>query len=112
MDKLSEISLLLANWKSTLAGSAFVADAAAEISNYENVGTKGILILAIIYLVRQREADRVDARAREDKLNATINANTEALHGLKHETEKQTQYHEHIVKAIVDDNLKDRRSDA
>jgi hypothetical protein len=110
MDRLSEISLLLANWKSTLAGSAFVADAAAELSNYENIGTKGLLFLAIVYLVKQRESDRLDARTREDKLHSALAANIAAVSALKEETEKQTEYYRDVARTIMDRTIMDRQT--
>ena len=107
MDRLfAEISLMMTNWKVALgslgAVGSFIADVASEAAGYENVGTKALLIGAIVYLVRALQQERSDAKAREDKLNATVEANTKALNALQAETEKQTQYFGTVVKTIVD----------
>lgn len=111
MDRLfAEISLMLTNWKVALASfgavGSFVADVVTDLAGYENVGTKALMLGAIVYLVHALQQERTDARGREDKLNATVDANTKALAELKNETAKQTQYFEAVIKTIVEREVK------
>lgn len=110
----SELSFLLSNWKVAVGSfgalGSFLADVATEISGYENIGTKALLLGAVVYLVRtlqkEREEAKLEAKAREDKMSSTIEANTKAMEALKTETAQQTQYFQNVIKVIVEKEVK------
>ena len=91
----------------TVAGTAWLADAAANLptGSWEDYGVKGMLVLAVGYLVRelarQRDMDKVDAVLREKEMTAALNSNSIALQKLIEATDHQTAYYREVAQTII-----------
>jgi hypothetical protein len=106
---------------SSIGFFALVAEAATELHGWEDVGLKGLLIGAVVYLIRAQAQDRKDHRVelaaawaehkkesegREARATAAITANTNALSELTKLAEEQIDYFKGITKAVVDEKFK------
>ncbi len=86
---------------------AFVADAAAQIPpGWEDTGIKGMLIAAVVYLVRelakQRDSDKAEAASREDRTTTALDKNSDTLKELITATNIQTKYFEGVAKVLIE----------
>lgn len=100
---------------------ALVAEATTELHGWEDLSLKGLLIGAVVYLIRAQAQDRKEHRAelaaaweehkkdshdREIKYNNILEANTKVLSDLTRITEEQTTYFKTVTRTIVDERLK------
>ena len=124
---IAETSLIAAKWKcfaTVLAiGGLWIADESVMPKSYEDVGLKGLLIVAVAYLVRtsakQQEEHKAEMKEqaethleasgkREDKMTTALTAQTDALNKVAALTQEQTEYFKTVTRGIVDDRLKSK----
>ena len=88
---------------------AVLADAVAELPKAEDYTVKGVLALAVVYLVRQltqeRKEHKEEAQKREDKMSAALDATAQALEALKASTDTQTGYFKTIAQTIINRSI-------
>lgn len=103
--------------KLTIAGiiglGALIADALPDVSGWENVGTKSILIVAVIYMgklyLQQQKDHKEEAIGREEKLIAHIAESTNIQNQLLTATKEQTGYFQTVTRNIVNERLQERQ---
>lgn len=118
---MSDITLFIDNWRLGLAslmlGGGFIADAVSDAKGWDDVGIKGILVFAVVFLCREigrmRAADQARNDAREQTMavainsnTSTINANSAELAKLTEATKQQTEYFRSVGQTIIEEQLK------
>jgi hypothetical protein len=113
-----ELKLALA---SVVGGIALLADMANEFRGWEDVGLKGILIAAVIFIGRlylKQQADhkqerkedwdahKKDREAAENAYRQVMEANSSLLKEIKAATEEQTVYFKTVTRNLVEQHLK------
>jgi hypothetical protein len=113
-----EIKLIAA---SVIGGAALLADLANEYRGWEDVGLKGILIAAVVFIGRlylkqqeehrqERKADweahKKDREAAELAYRQAMETNSELLKEIKAATEEQTTYFKTVTRNLVEQHLK------
>lgn len=102
---------VLVHWKPVAAsiaaaGSFFLAetvDSAAQ--QWESIGLKGILIIAVLYLARY--VVKLHEKSSET-LTTTVKENTEAMRAMKNSTDQQTAYFQTIAHTLIDRQVSTR----
>lgn len=121
---ITEVSLIACNWKLATGGLALVLISAADMAvapqTFEDYGLKGLLIVTVIFLVRQllktqaeHKAEMKEERAthlaanaqREEKMIAAMTKQAEELGRVADQTEEQTTYFKTVTKDIVNERL-------
>lgn len=98
---------------SAFAGGLYLAQLAADLPpGWEDKTMKGLLIAAILYLVRQlamqRTDDKADALKREEKMVAALDKNSATLAGVIDATHEQTSYFRDVAKNMIDAQIKSK----
>lgn len=96
-------------WKmifaSIVASGAAIADVVTDLPRAEDWTVKGILVAAVVYLVRQLSTERAEHKAeaekREEKLTEALKTNAEAMDGMKAELSQQTSYFRDIAQRLI-----------
>jgi len=103
-------------WKLSIAAltglGAFFADASPEIRGWEELGMKGLLIAALVFVVklllRQQAEHKEETGKREERLLAHIEKSTIIQSELLEATKRQTGYFETVTRNIVNERLGER----
>lgn len=84
---------------------ALLAEAVPGNTGWEDLTLKGLLLLAVLYLVREitrlREEAKKDSSDREDRTNHAIMANTAAMNELTAVVREQATFSQHVLNVIV-----------
>lgn len=117
---LSEFMLMLEQPKvfvaSLVAAGAFLADGLINPREWEDLTLKGLMLAAILYLVREiarlrTESDRLRTvsadrdRERDAEFKVLVRDNTDAMKGMLAAVSKQTEYFEQIARKSLDEQL-------
>ena len=122
---LAETSLITAKWKlfasCSVAVITLLADAGAAPGSYEDLGLKTILVAAVVFTVRlllkqqeEHKAERAkdaenhlaDAKAREDKMLAAMQKQSDTMERVAVLTEEQNEHFKDVVRSVLEDRLK------
>ncbi len=109
----SELLAISQNPKLFVAGAvatgSYIADAANNFKGWEDLTLKGLLIVAVLYLVREIARTRTEnaAReaAREAELKALVKDNTDAMRAMIAAVSRQTEYFDKIALKTLDEQL-------
>lgn len=92
-----------------VAGVTCIGDAFAEPRAWEDLTLKGLLVAAILYLVREITRLRTESQARnterEVELRKLVQDNTDAMRAMLVAVSKQADYFEQITRKFLDDQL-------
>jgi len=106
---LTDVSQIKLAFASVVLAGGWFADATLNLDGWESAGIKGMLIAAVVYLVRelarQRTDDKAEAKERESKMITAIDKNTTVLGELRDATERQTEYYETVARTIIERDL-------
>jgi hypothetical protein len=102
----------------TVAVPAAFLEAAADVQSFEGYTLKGVLIIAVWFLVKvvtklvsEHRAEMKEIRDKQEKeFKLTIENNSQALDKVGDALEKQNEYFEAVTRKIVDKNLLSRDS--
>lgn len=114
---IAETSLIAAKWKifgGCLAMVVFgVADTQVTPASLEDYTLKGLLLLALVFVVRlllkqqedhKKEMDSLRSK-HEEMLKGVIEKNTESNERVCEQAEEQTRYFREVTKGIVDEKI-------
>ncbi len=97
---------------SVVAAGAAITDAATDLQGWEDKGIKGLLVAAVLYLVRelakQRTEDKAKAELREEKMAAALNKNSDALAAVVAATKEQTEYYQDVARQIIEAKMQNK----
>jgi hypothetical protein len=121
---IAEASLIAANWKLAVGGVALILIGAADMTvapqTLEDYGLKGLLLITVIFLVRQllksqiehkqeMKEERANHQAttaqREEKMVTALNKQADASDRMAAQIEEQTTYFKTVTRNIVDQHL-------
>ena len=111
---ISETSLIAMKLKLVLASGvallAFLADiTASQEPAWESYTLIGILLIAVVYLVRELSAERatnkIEGKQREERMLSAMESMTQGHKDLVDATKQQTKYFESIAKTLIQRGL-------
>ncbi len=124
---IAETTLIATKWKAFAGCTAVAVLAAADSmvtpATLEDYGLKGLLILALVFVVRlllkqqaehkqelqeQQTQHRAEASRREERMLQAMHAQAEGLDQLTTLTKEQTDYFKSVTRNIVDQHLQNK----
>lgn len=89
--------------------AAAVADSAVDFQGWENLGVKGLMGLAILYLTRElsrsRDATQAEQKEHLKTVTTTVAECTQAMTDLRSTLDKQNEFFDSISKQAVQSML-------
>ncbi len=109
----SELLAISQNPKLFVAGAvatgSYIADAANNFKGWEDLTLKGLLIVAVLYLVREIARTRTENATREAEreaeLKALVKDNTDTMRAVREAVERQAEYFNRIAIKTLEDQL-------
>ncbi len=112
---LTELGFAIAHWKLVAAGTigfaSILADANVSPGGWEDYSLKGLLLAAVLYLVREI---RLLNKEGKESLSKTVDACTTTMQELKASTDVQTTYFRQVAQTIIAGSVQtqaDRKED-
>ncbi len=92
------------------AGVLAAVDAIKEAQGWADLGLPGLLIVALVFVVRELQQERAEGRKerdeREERMLEALNKNAESLNQLTTLTKEQTDYFKSVTRNIVEQHIK------